>query len=660
MNNLCAVGFLMAIAVIFAQDMPQPPSSIIVDKGNMTFNLCVGCDLLVARKFNSSAGVTVTTDSLISASQVQALFTSYLTPINAQITTLQTQLVQEQSRALFAESALQTMITQESSRAVGTEASVSLGLASETSRAIAKEATINSALLSETSRAISAETSTAARVSSMTLVEASLGVSVGTETSRAGVVEGSLGTSIAQEVTRATNSETSISTSVNNERLRALGAEGSVATSLSQEITRATGIDASLGTSAGAVLNTLTQEITRAVSQDSSLQAGIASVASSVTSEVTRATGAEAALGLAASLAVGLELTRAAGVESSLGVSVSAERSRALAAEIAETVRATGVEASLAGTVSIERSRALAAESAETVRATGVEASLGLSVAAVLSNVNTEVGRASSVEGSLSLSLASERSRAIATTCLLGLTQNTPAISCMQILRSGCSYATTSGVYWLIYNFVPAQAYCDQVSYGGGWELIMKMAQGTTFTYAASYWTSPNTLNPSANLDASYGGTDNKYNGFNYGQYNQVLARFSFNGQWDWPITNMNVAAGSSLTPLAFFNQASYSLGNQVSTNYFTNGGGKWSNQGGYQSFGINNCCYYASAAVNSCVRFGFTWNNEADCGTNDVSGGIGLSSYFRSYSAGDAALCCQLSSGANTNFNAQLWARLN
>lgn len=72
----------------------------------------------------------------------------------------------------------------------------------------------------------------------------------------------------------------------------------------------------------------------------------------------------------------------------------------------------------------------------------------------------------------------------------------------------------------------------------------------------------------------------------------------------------MNVATGSSMTPITYFNQASLYFGNQIGTGYFTNGGTKWSAQGGYQNFGVNNCCN-----GNACVRFGFIWNNE-----NDVS----------------------------------------
>ena len=46
-----------------------------------------------------------------------------------------------------------------------------------------------------------------------------------------------------------------------------------------------------------------------------------------------------------------------------------------------------------------------------------------------------------------------------------------------------------------------------------------------------------------------------------------------------------------------------------------------------------------------------WTWNNEGDCASNDVSGGFGLSGGFRSYSVGDAPNCCQSVTGANAAF---------
>ena len=684
--------FFLLIALGFAQFDGQDVPSLIIENGTVTFNLCLGCDLMVGRKVNMTGTIVSTVDSLISVSQVQSLFVQYLTPINAQLSSMSasitraqateaslgTQLQIEQSRAMSAEMALQatiqalpfptinsglaslsTSIAVEASRAISSSAIISQALASEVTRAMAAESSVSAAVAVERTRATSTEASVAVVSGGMVLVQTSLAQSVGVEKSRAGSVEGSLGTSIGLEAARAMGVEASINTGLVSEKSRAVYAEGSLGTSLNAEIIRATGIDGSLGSSAVSVLLVLTADVSRAVGLDAGFQSNLAA-------EVTRATGAEASV----AGQVAAERTRAVLAEVSLALMVNAETARALASEASvgaaaaaalagERARALGSEASLAvsaaaGTAA-ERARALAAEGAEVTRATGVESSLSVSVAAVSIGLSNEVVRATGVEGSVAVSVAVERSRSIASLCNVGLTQNNPAISCVQILRSGCPYATTSGVYWINYNFVPTRTFCDQVSYGGGWELIMKMAAGTTFSYTSAYWSTLNTLNPASNLDATYG-TDNKYSGYNYGQYNQVLARFSFSGtQWDWPITGMNVVTGGVMTPITYFNQGALFFGNQVNTGYFTNGGTKWSAQGGYQNFGVNNCCNSYS-----CVRFGFIWNNEADCASNDVSSGIGLTSTYRSYSVGDVINCCPTVTGANAAFNGQLWARIN
>ena len=43
---------------------------------------------------------------------------------------------------------------------------------------------------------------------------------------------------------------------------------------------------------------------------------------------------------------------------------------------------------------------------------------------------------------------------------------------------------------------------------------------------AATYWTTTTNLNAASSLDSTFG-SDAKYNGYNYGQYNQILPRFA-------------------------------------------------------------------------------------------------------------------------------------
>ena len=270
---------------------------------------------------------------------------------------------------------------------------------------------------------------------------------------------------------------------------------------------------------------------------------------------------------------------------------------------------------------------------------------------ATIADLRAEQTRAQAVESSIAVA-ANVQSYP-------GMTLSNPATSCLALLQLGKNYtqmyAQTSGVYYIRYSDGSVQqVYCDQTSYGGGWELVMKLGQSTTFSYNSTYWTAVNTLNSTSSLDATFG-SDNKYNGYNYGIYTQVLVRFYYSGTyWDWPITTMNGAQ----TPLAYFTQPAIYFGNPVSTGYFTNGGTKWSRQAGYQNFGVNDCCGFGTLSSGSdCVRFGFTWNDQNDCSSSDASGGLGLSSSFRNYSVGDVSVCCG-SVGVNTWMNAQMWFR--
>ena len=74
-----------------------------------------------------------------------------------------------------------------------------------------------------------------------------------------------------------------------------------------------------------------------------------------------------------------------------------------------------------------------------------------------------------------------------------------PAPSCKAILDTIGSNAT-SGVYWLKAagaNGAKYQAYCDMVSDGGGWTLLMKLDGNTNqFVYDSALWTDQNALNP--------------------------------------------------------------------------------------------------------------------------------------------------------------------
>jgi hypothetical protein len=211
---------------------------------------------------------------------------------------------------------------------------------------------------------------------------------------------------------------------------------------------------------------------------------------------------------------------------------------------------------------------------------------------------------------------------------------------------------------------VNTPVYClmDSAVDGGGWTLVMKSAQNSTsFNYSASYWTTANTLNPS---DASVALSDAKYDTFNYLSATNMLAIFpdinlstfgstergSIDGHnygWTWKQT---VPSGPK-TALEVFNGADKQY---LSLPAAFNGqnGSIFSEQGGFKWYGFN----YPGGGHQLKVRWGFGWNNEGDEGSNDVSGGIGMS--WLSYSAGDSIRCCQTTNGVNRSIAMQMYVR--
>lgn len=224
----------------------------------------------------------------------------------------------------------------------------------------------------------------------------------------------------------------------------------------------------------------------------------------------------------------------------------------------------------------------------------------------------------------------------------------------------------TNGIYWINLPTVgPTQVYCimDSAVDGGGWMMAMKAnSTGATFNYSSTYWTAVNTLNPT---DNTRNAGDAKYNTMNYFQSKDILAL--------WPdiAYNFNSGTGGSLTlasaPYACWTwlKNSYNSGTkQTLISYFSTAsnvsfgtakgverGTAFSSQGGNQFYGIN----FTSNASWS-VRWGFGWNNEADWGSNDVGGGIGLNT--PNWSAGDYPGCCQDQTGINRQARYEIYVR--
>ena len=266
-----------------------------------------------------------------------------------------------------------------------------------------------------------------------------------------------------------------------------------------------------------------------------------------------------------------------------------------------------------------------------------------------------------------------------------GLSSGTAATSAKAIQTAFPS--SPDGVYWINLPTVgPTEIYClmDSKYDGGGWMLALKAPEtGNTFGYDATYWTSStNNLNTASPSRLSTSNTDAKYDVMNYYVAgNDLLALWpdipnstadkgsttnsgSISGltQWSWMAKSV---LGGNTTMQAKLNSAQASLisnpggvasgsGTTSVFNFTGFGAGTYnpfSSQIGFTFYGFN----YTGSAANK-ARWGFGWNNEADQGSNDASGGIGLNRVL--FSAGDFFSCCGGFTGLNKQQKVEIYVR--
>ena len=251
------------------------------------------------------------------------------------------------------------------------------------------------------------------------------------------------------------------------------------------------------------------------------------------------------------------------------------------------------------------------------------------------------------------------------------------------------------GVYWIDLPTVgPTQIYCIMNSAydGGGWMMAMKATRGTTFNYSSNYWTTANTLNPT---QTNTNDGDAKFHTMNYFAAKDIMAVWpdisnsgSESGSidnlsvWTWLENNFN--GGTRQALINFFTSPSNltytSSPNVAGVGYFLrdaktfNGwaSGKFSSQVDIRFYGFNyipaGLIIYCQYTFNARVRWGFGWNENGEglfpsnysgaCGSNDVSGGIGMDSSYGSYSAGDYIACCNDTTGINRSARVELYVR--
>ena len=248
-----------------------------------------------------------------------------------------------------------------------------------------------------------------------------------------------------------------------------------------------------------------------------------------------------------------------------------------------------------------------------------------------------------------------------------GLSSAAAGTSAMQIKTDFPS--SVDGVYWIdVPGYGPKQTYClmDSAYDGGGWMLALKATTGTTFNYAASYWTTANTLNPT---DVTRNNSDAKYHVMNGFLAKDMMALWpdipnsaaesgSIDGliQWSWLQNNFNT--GTRITPISFFTTINNSFISDA--NLYSGKGVRFSGQTQVRFYGFN---YTVNATAK--VRWGFAWNENSvglfpsgNQTSNDVSGGIGMGSGYGNYSAGDKINCCLNSTGINRSARVEVYIR--
>ena len=248
-----------------------------------------------------------------------------------------------------------------------------------------------------------------------------------------------------------------------------------------------------------------------------------------------------------------------------------------------------------------------------------------------------------------------------------GLTSATAATSAQQIKTD--YPASTDGIYWINAPSVGAkQTYClmDSKYDGGGWMLALKATRGTTFNYAATYWTTANTLN---STDVTRNDADAKYDVMNGFLAKDMMALWpdipnsstesgSIDGLTNWSWLQNSFNTGTRVTLLSFFNTADNSFISDAAL--FSGKGTAFSGQTQVRFYGFN---YTVNTGAK--VRWGFAWNENSaglypsgDQSSNDVSGGIGMGSNFGNYSGGDRIGCCQNFTGINRTARVEIYIR--
>jgi hypothetical protein len=233
--------------------------------------------------------------------------------------------------------------------------------------------------------------------------------------------------------------------------------------------------------------------------------------------------------------------------------------------------------------------------------------------------------------------------RGIFTVTPNGLTSDQAATNALALLQFYPRY--DDGIYWINCGGVPKQTYClmNPKWDGGGWMLIMKAAQGSTFNWGSTHWTTTSTLN---STDTTTTVANAKFDVFNSVPVTDVMAvwptsdigagntggSLAVSDGWVWLVKNWYI---EPITPLAGFQiDRDASPADIFAFSGFSTTSPIWSYQTGLRAHVFGSGAHIAGPDT-YITRWGFIWNNEmGTTNTQDAFAGIGLN--IPSSSGGD------------------------
>eukprot|EP00049_Salpingoeca_infusionum_P020476 m.364177 g.364177 ORF g.364177 m.364177 type:complete len:464 (-) comp25864_c0_seq1:220-1611(-) len=195
--------------------------------------------------------------------------------------------------------------------------------------------------------------------------------------------------------------------------------------------------------------------------------------------------------------------------------------------------------------------------------------------------------------------------------------QDVPALSCKQI--RALHPTLPSGPYWLASvsdDGMPYQVYCDMTRDGGGWTLVMKIADRVqkNFHYHSTYWNTTSTLNSnSVRPDDNTNHISLAYSQLPFTQIRLAMHTEDNNHVHNITQNSTRALLTGSTVSVSIRRESFMELISSVAD------ASEWNLQ-----LNCNRAGFAVNAFDENVCRYGILMNNEADCITSDSAIGFG------------------------------------